>query len=295
MGGPVARQHFQDLLGLNPAQREALLREIPVAPRRRMYRAAGIPVVIVHPGGSASSYLVATHSIWWRGLAFLHGGYLHGNSECRLLLRTLSGHPRRIGARVAACRLLRDRVHDIEVEFDEPVDVDLICSAQEATEPLGDREQAEMFTEAEARALLLGESEVDRAIIAEMLGGVGIGVSTVSNADEAIEAISKRAFEVMVTDLDHCSGPGEALIGRLRSAGLSAPIIGITGTSDPKALRALRKAGLSTALPAPVDRAKLVETVSSYLTQQEPRKSATLSRRGDDGRSGPRPVYGPGG
>ena len=293
----MTRQQFQDLLGLNPAQREALLREIPVAPRRRAYRAAGIPVVIVHPGGSASSYLVTTHSIWWRGLAFIHGGYLHGDSECRLLLRTLSGHPRRIGGRVASCRLLRDRVHDIEVEFDEPVDVELICSAPEATESEIENGgvKSETFAEAEARALLLGESEVDRAIIAEMLGGVGIGVSTVSTAEEAIVAISNRSFKVVVTDLDHCSGPGDALIERLRTAGLSAPIIGITGASDSKTLRSLRKAGLSTVLAAPVDRAKLVETVSSYLAQQESRKSATLSRRGEDGRSGPRPVYGPGG
>jgi CheY-like chemotaxis protein len=252
-------------------------------------------VVIVHPGGSASSYLVTTHSIWWRGLRFMHGGFLHPDSECRLLLRTLSGQPRRIGSRVRTCQLLRDRIHDIKVEFDAPVDVAMICDASEAQEQGPDRETAaaEEIAESDAMALLLGESEIDRAIIAEMLGGAGLGVATATSVEETIERVRSAEFRIVVADLDHCPTPAPALVKRLRESGLAAPLLGVTSQTDAGKLRELRQAGLTAAVASPVDRKKFVQTVSGYLDQPQA-KSAPLSRRGDDERAGPKPVYGPG-
>lgn len=291
----TAKQQFQDLLGLTPGQRDILLSGLPVAQGRRPYRVSGVPVVIVHPGGSASSYLVTTHSIWWRGLRFMHGGFLHPDSECRLLLRTLSGQPRRIGSRVRSCRLLRDRIHDIEIEFDTPVDVALICDASEWQEqgPEQETAAADEIAESDAMALLLGESEVDRAIIAEMLGGAGLGVATASSVEETIERLSSAEFRIVVADLDHCPPPAPALVKRLRESGLAAPLLGVTSQTDAGKLRELRQAGLTAAVASPVDHKKFLQTVSGYLDQPQAR-SAPLSRRGDDERAGPKPVYGPG-
>jgi DNA-binding NarL/FixJ family response regulator len=82
-------------------------------------------------------------------------------------------------------------------------------------------------------------------------------------------------------------------VKRLRESGLAAPLLGVTSQTDAGKLRELRQAGLTAAVASPVDRKKFVQTVSGYLDQPQA-KSAPLSRRGDDERAGPKPVYGPG-
>jgi hypothetical protein len=84
----------------------------------------GRVVVCVQGPGAVSSvpYLVHTRNISRRGLSFLHGGFLHIGTRCRLRLLTIHGSWRELEATVVRCRYLEKNLHEVGVRFALPVD-----------------------------------------------------------------------------------------------------------------------------------------------------------------------------
>lgn len=68
-------------------------------------------------------FVVFTRDISPTGLGFVHGGYFHVGSECRIVLKTLDKDVLCVNGVVKRCQYLHDRLHDIGVEFTTPIDV----------------------------------------------------------------------------------------------------------------------------------------------------------------------------
>ena len=85
--------------------------------KRWVFRQAGIPFEVDHPGGTVSRLLVASRNLSAGGFSFMHGGYLHPDSTCRLVLRKLDGTPVPISGQIASCRHLQGSTHEIGVRF----------------------------------------------------------------------------------------------------------------------------------------------------------------------------------
>jgi hypothetical protein len=104
----------------------------PMAGRRRKsnrrihdridYRQFNVSVIIEHPGGSSAQFLVCTRNISVGGLAFLHGGFVHPGSRCKIALPQLNGQHCALLARVVSCRAIDGFVHEIGIKFQHQID-----------------------------------------------------------------------------------------------------------------------------------------------------------------------------
>jgi hypothetical protein len=80
-------------------------------------RAAVAEIDIQQPGGSTARFLIRLTEISKSGLGFLHGGYLHAGSRCRVTVTTPQGGRVTIPGVVQHGRCIRGRIHCFDVQF----------------------------------------------------------------------------------------------------------------------------------------------------------------------------------
>lgn len=118
------RDHLLDRLDRGSA-RTPLVSEGAAIERRKHprleYREAEVPLVVEHPGGGGAWLLVCARNLSAGGLAFIHGGFLHVGSRCRLLLHRLNGERELIGGEVVNCRHLEGALHEFSVRFEHKI------------------------------------------------------------------------------------------------------------------------------------------------------------------------------
>jgi len=88
---------------------------------------------ISHPDGTRGNYLGRTRDISAKGLALLHGCFLHVNTHCFVLLPMRDGRWMRIGAVVVRCRHVQGKTHEVGVRFEEEIDVTAITDPADAS------------------------------------------------------------------------------------------------------------------------------------------------------------------
>jgi hypothetical protein len=133
-----------DLLRMNDRQLLELIRALddpdnqpPEAAERSETRlpfnmARKIVASIEEHNGSCHVYLVVTRNISRRGAGVLHGKFLHRETRIILRLPRLDGTAALVHGRVRQCRYVRGRIHEIGIEFDQPVELEqFITSAQQ--------------------------------------------------------------------------------------------------------------------------------------------------------------------
>lgn len=91
--------------------------------RRRYQPPQGIVLEVEHPGGSRARLLVRPRNISRGGVGFLHGGFLHDRSPCRVYLWLSDGGVFRVAAHVAHCRHVSGKIHEVGLKFATSVDL----------------------------------------------------------------------------------------------------------------------------------------------------------------------------
>ena len=120
------RDHLLDRLDRGAA-RQPLVSEGASIERRKdprlEYREVEVPLVVEHPGGGGAWLLVCARNLSAGGLAFIHGGFLHVGSRCRLLLHRLNGERELIGGEIVNCRHVEGALHEFSVRFDRKIEL----------------------------------------------------------------------------------------------------------------------------------------------------------------------------
>lgn len=130
---------FQRILSLSNRQCELLTRQldtkatelgIPISRKhdRFAYRIADIPIHIEHPEGGASSFLAFGRNLSTGGISVLHGGFLHVGSRCTVILITHAGKMFSIAGVVQHCRHLQGMSHEVGIQFDAEIRIDLFIA-----------------------------------------------------------------------------------------------------------------------------------------------------------------------
>jgi two-component system sensor histidine kinase BarA len=124
-------------------------------------------------------------------------------------------------------------------------------------------------TFAGARILAADDSAVNREVVREALGRLGVDVTLATNGAEAVEAIEKGAFDLVLMD---CSMPvmdGYAAAAAIRKlsdpARARIPIIALTAHVDGEK-KAWQQAGMNDFLTKPFTLAALSEAIGLHLT-----------------------------
>lgn len=138
------RDDHVDALRIPPVEQQQILNELETADRvapeavlrkTPRYRYAVQEGIAIEPEGLTASFVVCPRNISAGGISFLHGSFLYPRSACRLTLRTVDGEYVIAAGCVVRCRCVRGRVHEVGVQFAEPIDVEDFVVAKEGAPP----------------------------------------------------------------------------------------------------------------------------------------------------------------
>ena len=126
-------QQILDVLHLSDAQwrklagslRSSTARTVEKNNRRhpRIDYVGRIGIALKYSEQHWKKFVVFSRDICPTGLGFVHGGYFHVGSECRIVLTTMDKEVLCVNGVVKRCQYLHDRLHDIGVEFKAPINV----------------------------------------------------------------------------------------------------------------------------------------------------------------------------
>jgi len=177
--------------------------------RRFEFRDNECAVIIQQPGASdASSFLAPTRNLSAGGMSFLHGGFVHCDSICRVIMRAAAGDMVEIPGRVVRCRHLSKLVHEVSVEFNEPINPADFCTAA-----------------LKLNLLLIDADEEERRVAAHHLTVARATVETLDSCAGLLEHVKGSTFDAILLATD--VGGSVDAVKSLRADGYGRPIIGI--------------------------------------------------------------------
>ena len=95
--------------------------------QRVTFRQTNVPITVESYGGSLMRFRVCARNISKGGMGFLHGGFLHPGNPCDVVLTTLDGERQVISGKIAQCRFVTGRLHEVGVKFVHPINPALFC------------------------------------------------------------------------------------------------------------------------------------------------------------------------
>ncbi len=98
-------------------------------------------------------------------------------------------------------------------------------------------------------------------MLAMLLAMFGASVALAGSVDEAMEALGRSRFDVVLSDVHMPDEDGLCLIRRLRAEANAPVAVALTADSDPGLRDALVAAGFRRRLLKPVESAELVATL----------------------------------
>ncbi len=134
---------LQDLLRITPEEAIQILgrlegetRQSPIPDRRgaRRFNYQHVPRIVVHLQdgryGLENYFIMVPRNISETGIGLLHGQFIYPQTVCTIHHKTLGGKLAGVKGRVVYCRHVLGRVHEVGVQFDEPVDLGTILPGE---------------------------------------------------------------------------------------------------------------------------------------------------------------------
>ncbi|MEW6252019.1 MAG: PilZ domain-containing protein [Planctomycetota bacterium] len=121
------------LAQLDSSPRPARVNELRAAKRYPYTPQSGLDVMLQ---GRNTRYVVRGRNVSSSGIAFLHGDLVSPGTACTLELPTPDGGAVPVEGHVVRCRCVSGRIHEIGVQFEQPLEVEHLL------QPAGAREDA---------------------------------------------------------------------------------------------------------------------------------------------------------
>lgn len=272
-----------DTLRLSPRQIETLLDELQ-QPRYTEAAAqanreserffytdlSGVPLDIVHPGGSDARFSVIPTDLSASGMGLLHGGFLHRGTPVVATLTDLQGATRRIEGHVTQCLLHTGRVHRIGIVFVEPIELGDFLRQDE---PGADNQGGEL----QGRVLHLDDSSEFQRIFSHHCEKAGVAVTEATTVASAVAAVGSTGIDVVYLDLHLGEGSGFDALEQLRGAGYDGPVVVLTGDESAAVAERARAAGVAQVLTKPVMPEVIRGSLSRYVKGQDTDESPVVS------------------
>ena len=103
------------------------------APRVRYQDIARLAVRLGDEQIGRLLYAMIPRNISRTGMSLLHGQFVYNGTTCVVGLKTLGGELASVRGKVGRCRLVTGRVHELGIDFDEPIELaDFVASDQAA-------------------------------------------------------------------------------------------------------------------------------------------------------------------
>ena len=116
------------------------------------------------------------------------------------------------------------------------------------------------------RILVADDDPVIRRLISDVLVNNGFTVNTVSNGEQAWEALHHDHYDLLVTDNEMPHLTGIKLIERMHKAGMSLPVIIASGSFSVESLRDYPHLQIEAVIPKPFNKLEFLDTVKNVLS-----------------------------
>ncbi|WP_218933559.1 ATP-binding protein [Rubripirellula lacrimiformis] len=140
--------------------------------------------------------------------------------------------------------------------------------------------------------LLVEDGEINRKLVRIMLEEAGATVTTAENGWVAVNATSKATFDLILMDMQMPVMDGYTAATRMRSDGLSTPIIALTAHAMKGDEEKCLNAGCTAYLTKPIQKAVLLGEVLDHLTRAGIAKVAPTETLGGLTEASPEPPSG---
>ena len=123
-----------------------------------------------------------------------------------------------------------------------------------------------------ARVLLVEDNPVNRELALELLQAVGLQADTAADGREAVQAVQRENFDLILMDLHMPQMDGLEATQRIRAlvSGSTVPIIAMTASAFGEDRAACLAAGMNDHVAKPVDPAKLYAALQRWLPKSVP-------------------------
>lgn len=116
-----------------------------------------------------------------------------------------------------------------------------------------------------ASSVLVADDDPNlRRLIAAVLTGAGFEVRTVSDGEQAWEAVCREPYDLLVTDNEMPRLSGLNLIQRMRAVGLHLPVLIASGTLSAESAHDVPQLQIAAVLIKPFRIAELLDAVNAF-------------------------------
>jgi CheY-like chemotaxis protein len=117
------------------------------------------------------------------------------------------------------------------------------------------------------RVLIVDDEADARELVARFLQAAGATVQTAGSAADALDALGKETFDVVVSDLAMPGEDGLALVGAVRARGIRTPMVALTAHAGAQMRVRALMAGFSSYIAKPVEPAELTAVIVQQAGQ----------------------------
>ena len=116
-----------------------------------------------------------------------------------------------------------------------------------------------------ADVLVVDDSLENRELLTLVLEGLGLNITTACDGAEALDALARRSFELVVMDVSMPVMDGYTAVGKMREQGLTLPVIALTAHAMIGSEERCVEAGYSGYLSKPINFDQLAERLALDL------------------------------
>lgn len=218
-------------------------------------------IELTQPSGNVMSFKAPTRDLSRGGLAFVHYGFIHVGTKCRVQLVTTHNSWQHIEGKVVRCEYVDGGIHLVGVKFKFPIDITTFCG--NATPK---------------RVLLVDDDACMRKLVAMHLKSLNVEISEAEDGEAAITSAGSNVYDVILMDIEMPKLDGVAAIKKMREKGYGGSVIAVTARTTEGDREQLLQAGFDRYLPKPVTKAALVNALAEI--EEEPLFSTMIEEEG---------------
>lgn len=226
------------------------------------FRHASLRFHVLHADGSAARIQVACRNLSCGGMSILHSAYLHQDCKCVAVLQAPDGELLVVRGRIAHCKHLRGVVHEIGVQFDNPIDIHEFVS----DDPVQNYFSLERIEPSALRGEIVAitSEPLDRRTISHFLRPTALTVQFAPNAECGVSLV-KGPCDLVLADVKTLGDGVVKLIEEIREINLDLPLVLLGSDTGAEARRSLMCQGASAVLDRPLAQELLVRAIAEFL------------------------------
>ncbi|MCI0574227.1 MAG: response regulator, partial [Myxococcaceae bacterium] len=237
----------RNTLGLGERELNLMLDEMDasesVPPERRQrdyvrwpYRRSAVELRL-HTGSASERTLhVACRNLSSGGVALLHSSFMHPGTRCEVVLVHPERGPVAIEGTVVRCQHRKGVVHEIGVQFAEPI------QALDWVRPEGFAERFSMERVSpetvHGTVVYVDEGAADQRLVVHYLRDTHVRVRSASSGSQAMDLIVEGC-DLVLSEFNLPDTDGAALVEQLRESGIRTPVIIVTSDTGDQTRRRL--------------------------------------------------------